>query len=115
MQSFALRTLIATSPLRHSDKKSLVRREAVHRGEALFLGRVLPCQVGEQCSAKISNIFTGRELAVDANVVDHNILRILIADTVHPLFESFGVLRGPPVLEIASRIELTPLLLAPVG
>src|SRR4051794_33610751 len=100
MQSFALRTLIPTSPLRHPDKKSLVRREAVHRGEALFLGRLLPCQVGEQCSAKISNIFTGRELAVDANVVNHNILRILIADTVHPLFETLASSALPQSLRL---------------
>src|SRR5581483_7714317 len=62
-----LRTLVAASPLRHTDEEALIGREAVDGLKILPLGGILPCHVGQNGSSEIGHILAKREFAVDLN------------------------------------------------
>src|SRR5580704_15570 len=51
--ALVLRTLRAASPLRHSDKETLIGSETVDRLQTLSRVRVLPSDVGEESAAQV--------------------------------------------------------------
>ena len=82
--------------------------------QVLALGRVLPCDVGEYRSAEIGDVFAFRELRVDVNVIDHDVLRVLIDHAIGALGELLGVLLGPPVFQIALGVVLAAFIVEAV-
>ena len=68
----------AAPALAVADEETLIGSEAFDRLELLTLGVVLPRQVGEQQAAQVGNIFAQRQLAVDLDVVDDGVCRILV-------------------------------------
>src|ERR1700743_1393151 len=55
-----LGTLILAGPLRHAYEKTLIRGESFNVGQFLSRRLLLPCNVGQQCSAQIGHVFPAR-------------------------------------------------------
>ena len=108
------RTIVFASPLCVADEESLLRREAVahrllrflrHRGH---LG--LPCHPAQDQAAQVGDVLAQRELAVDLDVVDDRVLRVLVDDALRALFERLRILLRPPVLQVTVGVELAALV-----
>ncbi len=67
---------------------------------------VFPGDIGQQRAAEIGNIFAQRKAAIDLDVIDDGVLRILVPNTSHALFELLRIGIGPPILQISFRIKL---------
>ncbi len=97
-------------PLRVADEEALIGCQAVFWLKILPGRLHLPGDIGEQRTSKVGHIFAAGQLRVDVNVIDDYVFGVLIALAGNALLEAFGVLRSPPVLEIALRVELTALI-----
>ena len=69
---------------------------------------------GQYESAEIRDIFPLGEFTVDHNIVHHGILGVLLDNAVRPAIEVFGVLFGPPVMQIAVGVELAAFIVESV-
>src|SRR5262249_43974460 len=76
------RTLVRTRPLSKPDKEALAGSQAINRGQGLIRLCVLPCDISEDLAAKIGDVFTQREFAVDVDIIDDDILRVLILNAL---------------------------------
>ena len=65
-------------------------------------------------TAVVGGILAERQLAVHLDVVHRGEVRILVDDAGGPLLEAFGVGGRPPVLQVALRVELAPLVVEAV-
>src|SRR5262249_25539836 len=72
------RTLVLARPLPVADKETLIGRKAIAIFQLLAFGLHLPGHVSQYEAAEISHIFAFSQLAVDLNVVDDCVLRILV-------------------------------------
>src|ERR1700733_3925851 len=77
------------------------------------------CPVSTPCKPKsathVGNILTQCQLAVDLDLVDHGITRILIRNARDALGEFFSVFVSPPIAQISLRIELSPFIVKAMG
>src|SRR5438874_11638621 len=106
VHALVLRTLVAERPLRHADEVALIGGEALNRFQVFAFGRILPGDIAENSTAEIGHVFALSELAVDLDVVNDGVLRVLIDNAAGTLFELLGIFRSPPIAQIALRIEL---------
>ena len=67
---------------------------------------VFPGYVRQQGAAEVGDVFAGRQLRIDLDVIDDCVLRILITHALHSLLELLRILRRPPILQISLTIEL---------
>src|SRR5215469_7204113 len=114
-QAHFFRTLVVAGPLSKANKESLIGREPGDRLEVFTFCLILPRQIGEDFAAEISYIFTQRQLAVDVNVVNHDVLGILVSNTLGALLKFLPVFFGPPLAQIAMCVELAALIVEAVG
>ena len=77
--------------------------------ERLAGDRLLPRLPGEDRPAEIGDVLAQRQLAVDLEVVDDRVLRVLVGHALRTRDELLRVLLRPPVLEIAGGVELAAL------
>src|SRR5271157_1770407 len=91
---------LAAPTLPVADKESLIGREIVEGLQGLGLRVFLPRQVCEDQSPKIGDVLTQRQRAVDLNVVDDGVRRILIRNARSALFKFLRILRSPPIAQI---------------
>src|ERR1700678_712480 len=105
-QPFSFVARVRTPALPISDEETLLRRESFERFEGLILLILLPRHVSQNHSAQMGDIFTQRQFSVELNVIQNYILRILIRDATGALVKCFGVVRSPPVPQIAIGVEL---------
>jgi len=68
-----------------------------------------------ECSAKIRQILTVGEFAVDLDVVDNRVSGILVDHALGALLEFLAVGIGPPVAQITLSVELAALVVKRVG
>ena len=66
-------------------------------------------------AAEVGDVLARGELAVDLDVVDDRVLRVLVGDALRALLEALGVLLRPPVPQIAVGVELPALVVEAVG
>ena len=69
---------LAAPALPVADEEALVGREAVDRVQRLGFGVILPRHVGQEQAAQVGDIFAQRQLAVDLDVVDDRVGRVLV-------------------------------------
>ena len=69
---------LATPALPVAHKESLLRGEPVERLQGLSLGVDLPRHVSQDQPAEIGDILAQRQLAVDLDVVNDGVSRILV-------------------------------------
>src|SRR6476659_463646 len=82
----------------------LIERRVIARG----IGQQRhPCQPK---SAIIRGVLAERELAVDVQVVDRDEIAVFVYQAIGTLDESLRVIGGPPVLQVALRVELAALV-----
>src|SRR5579863_2967800 len=113
-QAFGFVARAGAPTLSVSDEETLLRRESFNRFQRLAFGIVLPCHVSQNQPAQIGNIFAQGQLPVDLDNVHNHILRILIRDATGALLKRFGILRSPPVAQVAVGIELTAFIVEAV-
>src|SRR5215469_13735474 len=114
-QAHFFRTLVVAGPLSKANKESLIGRKPGDRLEVLTFCLILPRQISEDFTTKISYIFTQRQLAVDVNVVNYDVLGILVSNTLGAFLKFLPVFFGPPLAQIAMRVELAALIVKAVG
>jgi hypothetical protein len=102
-------------PLGKADEETLLGGEASDGLELFSGGGGFPGAVGEDQAAQIGDVLAEREFAVDLDLVNDGVLRILIGDAGGALDEFAGVLFGPPVLEVSFGVELAALVVEAVG
>ena len=68
----------------------------------------------EPQAAIVGRVLAERQFSIDVNIVDRLERRVLLNETLGAFFELLGVLRGPPVLQIAFWIELPALIVETV-
>src|ERR1700682_2229522 len=105
-QALVLLAFIRAPALTIADEESLLWSKFVNRLQLLSLGVVLPRHVSEDQAAHVGDILTQRQFAVDLDVVNDGIRRVLLGDARGPLHKLLPILRGPPVAKIPLRIEL---------
>ena len=93
-------------PLRKTYEEALLRCQAIDGLQILILRCRLPRHVRQNFTAQVRDVLTQRQRAIDVHVVDDHVLGILIAHAAGALVEFFAVFLGPPIPEIALRIEL---------
>ena len=77
-QTLVFVALAAAPALSVADEEALLRGKAFNRLQLLILRRFLPCGVGENQAAKISGIFSQRQLAVDLDVINDRVAGVLV-------------------------------------
>src|ERR1700686_5178984 len=77
-QTLGLIPGLATPALAVADKEALLGREAIDRIQRLAFGVILPRRERQNQSAQIGDIFSQCQLAIDLDVVDDRVSRILI-------------------------------------
>lgn len=106
MDPHIFRALILAGPLGKAHKEALLRCQTVH-GMELFVSRgVFPRKIGQNLSSQVGHVLAQRELAVNVNVIHHNVLGVLIGNTLRTLFEFLAVILGPPFAQVAMGVEL---------
>src|SRR5215472_13496248 len=108
--------------LAHSPDHSPADKETLLRSEAIDVGRPGPALHGflesvvcDRQPAKIRNGFAEDEFAVQIRAVRRLITAELFCDTLGTVRKFIAILFGPPVFEIALRIELTALIVETVS
>ena len=100
------------------DRRSLLL-EGLFGGHSLLLflagGGGFPCHPGQDGAADVGHVFALGQLAVDVDVVDDDIAGVLIDDALGAVSEFLGILLGPPILEIAFRVELAAFVVEAVS
>ena len=114
-QALGLVAGLSAPTLPVADKETLIGREAIDRLKLLALGIFLPREIGEQQPAEVGNILAQRQLAVDLDVVDDCVCRILVRDATGALLEFFSVVLGPPVAQVSLCVELAAFIVEAVS
>src|SRR5579863_3687719 len=114
-ESHFLRTSVLTCPLSKTDKESLIGRQTVHCLKLLVLVGGFPGVVGENLAAQISHILTQSELAVDVDIVHHDILGVLVGNTLGALLKLLAVIFRPPFTQVSVSVELAAFIVKSVG
>src|SRR6185437_14131051 len=114
MQAQVLRALVLAGPLRIAHEEALLGREAVAPGQRLVRALHTPGHVSQDQAAEIGDVLTQGETAVDVDVVNDHVFRVLVDDALGAFVELLGVLIAPPVFQIPCRIELAPLIVKAV-
>ena len=109
-----LRAVALAGPLRVADEEALLGREAV-AALGSGAGRLgFPGEPREHEAAQVGDVLAFGQLAVDLDVVDDGVPRVLVDDALRAVVELPRVLLRPPVLEIALRVELASMVVEPV-
>src|SRR5580700_2851216 len=116
-QIFRALLLAPDSP--EAEEKTLLGRESVD-ALAFFSGLVFRDQAlqrgeSDARAAVVSGVFAQRETAVELQVIDGNEVGILVGHATHALLKLLAILLGPPVAQVARRIELAALIVEAVG
>ena len=106
--------VVVAGPLRHPNEETLVRSEALGCFQTLPFRFFFPGDIGQERAAKIRDVFASRQVAVDVDVVDHDILLVLVLYALRAIVELVRILRGPPVMQVAFRVELAALVVETV-
>src|SRR5689334_13808514 len=99
-------TILAAPDLRPADEESLVSREAVDDRRRLASERHLPGPVRHREARQVADVLAERQLAVDVAIVEHRVAIELRGERVGALLELRGVVRRPPVAQVAVAVEL---------
>ena len=113
--AFIFRPVIFAGPLGKSHEETLVGIEPVGALQVHGFRGVLPGGVGQDFTAQVGDVFAFGELRIDVNVVHDDILSVLIHDAFGALGKLFGILLGPPILQISFGVELAAFVVKPVS
>src|SRR6202522_554509 len=92
---------ILAPDLRVSEEKTLLRREAVDLGLRLAVQRLHQGHERQVHAPVVGRIFSQRQFAVQMDVIHRREGGIFFYETIRPLLEFGGILRRPPIVQIA--------------
>src|SRR5881394_3434866 len=103
-----------TPDRRVREKEALVGREAVDGRLRLRLQGLLQREVRDLDASQVREVLTERELAVHVDAVHASEGIELLLHARGPLPVAPGILGGPPVVQVALRIEAAPAVVEAV-
>ena len=73
-QAQLFRPVVLAGPLRIANVEPLIGRETIDWLQVLSLRGILPSHVSQPQSAQVGNVFAAGQLAVDVDIVHHDVL-----------------------------------------
>ena len=95
--------------------ETLVGREAVDQGGLYPVERITEGGIGYPQTSVVGNILTQGEVTVGMNRVEHDDVVVLFGQNLGPFVKLLGIGRSPPVVQVSVLVELTALVIKPVG
>ena len=74
----------------------------------------LPRHIRQDQPTQIGNVLAFREFAVDLDIVNDRVSRVLVHDALRALFKLRAIFLGPPVAQIAFGVKLASLIVKAV-